>query len=128
MAANCVWLRGVRVDSRDLVWINVQPTTEEWIARQITEAIPWGGRCSALHDRDRDRILCAVGSTPMRARGAIRDKPIAQPHLEEGFAERLIGSIRRECLDHFLFWARHIAPNLKIYARTTMVRTHRYSK
>jgi hypothetical protein len=32
----------VRLDRRDLVWINVTPNpTAEWIARQITEAFPW---------------------------------------------------------------------------------------
>src|ERR1700741_5007383 len=32
----------VRVDRRDLAWINVATNpTAEWIARQITEALPW---------------------------------------------------------------------------------------
>src|SRR6201996_3466075 len=32
----------VRLDRRDLVWINVTPNpTAEWVARQITEAFPW---------------------------------------------------------------------------------------
>ena len=32
----------VRLDRRDLVWINVTiHPTAEWIARQITEAFPW---------------------------------------------------------------------------------------
>jgi hypothetical protein len=35
----------------------------------------------------------------MRAMG-IRDKPIAPAPWQNGFAERLIGSIRRECVDH----------------------------
>jgi hypothetical protein len=34
----------VRLDRRDLVWINVTANpTAEWVARQITEAFPWGG-------------------------------------------------------------------------------------
>ena len=38
----------------------------------------------------------------MRAMG-IRDKPIAPASpWQNGFAERLIGSIRRECVDHFI--------------------------
>jgi hypothetical protein len=33
----------VRLDRRDLVWINVTANpTAEWVARQITEAFPWG--------------------------------------------------------------------------------------
>jgi hypothetical protein len=34
----------VRIDCRDLVWINATTnTTTEWIARQITETFPWDG-------------------------------------------------------------------------------------
>jgi hypothetical protein len=34
----------VRLDRRDIVWINVTTNpTAEWVARQITEAFPWGG-------------------------------------------------------------------------------------
>ena len=50
----------VRLDRRDLVWINVTTNpTAEWVARQITEAFPWD---EAPHHliRDRDRIYgCA---------------------------------------------------------------------
>jgi transposase InsO family protein len=52
--------------------------------------------------RDRDCIYGAVVTRRMRAMG-IRDKPIA-PALpwQNGFVERLIGSIRRECVDHII--------------------------
>jgi len=34
----------IRLDRRDLVWINVTTNpTAEWVARQITEAFPWDG-------------------------------------------------------------------------------------
>jgi hypothetical protein len=49
--------------------------------------------------RDRDRIYGAVVKRRLRAMG-IRDKPIAP--WQNGFAERLIGTIRRECLDHII--------------------------
>ena len=47
----------VRLDRRDLVWINVTaiPTTE-WVARQITEAFPWN-EAPRYMIRDRDRIM-----------------------------------------------------------------------
>jgi hypothetical protein len=46
----------VRLDRRDLVWINVTTNpTAEWIARQLTEAFPWDEAPSYLI-RDRDRL------------------------------------------------------------------------
>jgi transposase InsO family protein len=62
----------------------------------------------------------------MRAMG-IRDKPTAPASpWQNGFAERLIGSIRRECVDHFIVLGeahqRHI---LRTYARYyNHIRTH----
>ena len=92
----------VRIDRRDLVWINVTTDpTAEWIARQITEAFPWDSAPGYMI-RDRDRIYGAVVARRLRAMG-IRDKPIAPASpWQDGFAERLIGSIRRECLDHII--------------------------
>src|SRR5205814_6860932 len=92
----------VRIDRRDLVWINVTTNpTAEWIARQITEAFPWDAAPGYMI-RDRDRIYGAVVTRRLRAMG-IRDKPIAPASpWQNGFAERLIGSIRRECLDHII--------------------------
>ena len=73
--------------------------TAEWVARQITEAFPWDGAPRYMI-RDRDRIYGAIVTRRLRAMG-IRDKPIAPASpWQNGFAERLIGSIRRECLDH----------------------------
>ena len=59
--------------------------------------------------RDHDRIYGTVVTCRLRAMG-IRDKPIAPASpWQNGFAERLIGSIRRECADHTsLSWARRI--------------------
>jgi transposase InsO family protein len=90
----------VRLDRRDLVWINVTTNPNaEWIARQITEAFPWN-EAPRYMIRDRDRIYGAVVTRRLRAMG-IRDKPIAPASpWQNGFAERLIGSIRHECLDH----------------------------
>src|SRR3979409_754998 len=92
----------VRLDRRDLVWINVTTNpTAEWIARQITEAFPWDDAPQYLI-RDRDRIYGAVVTRRLRAMG-IRDKPTAPASpWQNGFAERLIGSIRRECVDHMI--------------------------
>ncbi|WP_439924480.1 integrase core domain-containing protein [Nitrobacter sp. JJSN] len=120
----------VRIDRRDLVWINVTANpTAEWIARQITEAFPWDGAPGYMI-RDRDRIYGAVVTRRLRAMG-IRDKPIAPASpWQNGFAERLIGSIRRECLDHAIICGEaHLRRVLKSYADYyNRFRTHRSLK
>lgn len=92
----------VHLDRRELVWINVTTNpTAEWIARQLTEAFPWNEAPGYLI-RDRDQIYGTVVTRRLRAM-CIRDKPIAPASpWQNGFAERLIGSIRRECVDHFI--------------------------
>jgi hypothetical protein len=66
----------VRLDRRDLVWINVTANpTAEWVARQIAEAFPWDEAPHYLI-RDRDRIYGSVVTRRLRAMG-IRDKPTA---------------------------------------------------
>jgi transposase InsO family protein len=117
----------MRLDRRDLVWINVTANpTAEWVARQITEAFPWDGAPRYMI-RDRDRIYGTVVTRRLRAMG-IRDKPTAPASpWQNGFAERLIGSIRRECLDHVIVLGEaHLRRILKSYARYyNGVRTHR---
>jgi transposase InsO family protein len=58
----------------------------------------------------------------------IRDKPTAPASpWQNAFAERTIGSIRRECLDHVMIWGEaHLRRVLKSYAGYyNGVRTHR---
>ena len=116
----------VRLDRRDLVWINVTAyPSAEWVARQITEAFPWD-EAPRYMIRDRDRIYGAVVTRRLRAMG-IRDKPIAPASpWQNGFAERLIGSIRRECVDHIIVLGEaHLRRLLKSYARYyNETRTH----
>src|SRR5215472_3903764 len=116
----------VRLDHRDLVWINVTAhPTAEWVARQITEAFPWN-EAPRYMTRDRDCIYGAVVTRRLRAMG-IRDKPIAPASpWQNGFVERLIGSIRRECVDHIIVLSEaHLRRILKFYARyDSETRTH----
>jgi len=118
---------GWSLDRRDLVWINVTANpTAEWIARQITGAFPWDDAPQHLI-RDRDRIYGTVVTRRLRAMG-IRDKPTAPASpWQNGFAERLIGSIRRECVDHFVVLGEaHLRRILRDYARYyNDIRTHR---
>jgi transposase InsO family protein len=117
----------VRLARRDLVWINVTTNpSADWIARQITEAFPWNEAPRYLI-RDRDPVYGVAVRHRLRAMG-IRDKPIAPgTPWQNGFAERLIGSIRRECVDHIVVLGEmHLRRVLKSYARYyNETRTHR---
>ena len=76
--------------------------------------------------RDHDRIYGTVVTCRLRAMG-IRDKPIAPASpWQDGFVERLIGSIRRECVDHVIVVSEaHLRRILKSYARYyNPTRTH----
>src|SRR6266481_66154 len=77
--------------------------------------------------RDRDRIYGTVVTRRLRAMG-IRDKPTAPASpWQNSFVERLIGSTRRECLDHVIVLGEaHLRRILKNYADYyNGVRTHR---
>src|SRR5712692_4176505 len=117
----------IRLDRRDLVWINVTTNpTAEWVARQFTEAFPWDEAPRYLI-RDRDQVYGAAVRNRLRAMG-IRDKPIAPGSpWQNGFAERLIGSIRRECNDHLVVLGEaHLRRILTKYAvYYNELRTHR---
>jgi transposase InsO family protein len=116
----------VRLARRELAWINVTAyPTAEWIARQITEAFPWNEAPRYLI-RDRDGIYGVAGTRRLRAMG-IRDKPIAAGSpWQNSFAERLIGTIRRECVDHIVVLGEaHLRGILREYTRYyNTARTH----
>jgi transposase InsO family protein len=117
----------VRLDRKELVWVNVTVSpTAEWVARQITEAFPWDEAPHYLI-RDHDRIFGDIVRCRLGAMG-IRDRPIARgPPWQNGYAERLIGSIRRECLDHVVILGEaHLRRVLQAYkSYYNKLRTHR---
>jgi transposase InsO family protein len=88
----------------------------EWISRQLMEAYGWEqGPCYLI--RDRDRVYGEVFIRRLRAMG-IRDRPTSfRSPWQNGYCERLIGSIRRESLDHIVvFGERHLRHLLRVYA------------
>ena len=111
---------------RRLLWFEVtRHPTAEWLARQITEAFPWASAPAYLV-RDNDRAYGQVFTSRVRAMG-IRDRPISpQSPWQNGYAERLIGTLRRECLDQVaIFGETHLRRILAAYAAYyNQARTH----
>ena len=111
------------------LWVSFGVTanpTAEWISRQVTEAFPWDHAPRYLI-RDRDTSYGPVFLQRIRAMG-IRDRPIApRSPWQNAYVERLIGSIRRECLDHMIvFGEAHLRRILRGYAAYyNASRTHR---
>ena len=111
---------------RQMLWLGVTAhPTAEWIARQLTEACGWESVPRYII-RDRDSVYGEIFKRRLRAMG-IRDRPTApQSPWQNGHTERLIGSIRRECLDHVVvFGERHLRHLLLSYmAYYNGARTH----
>jgi transposase InsO family protein len=111
---------------RRLLWIGVTAhPTAEWLARQITEAFPWN-TAPAFLIRDNDGSYGEVFTRRLRAMG-IRDRPISpRSPWQNGYVERVIGSIRRECLDHVIVLGEvHLRRLLASYAQYyNAARTH----
>jgi transposase InsO family protein len=106
----------LRHQRRRLISLTVTTNpTAEWIARQITDAFPWNEAPDHLI-RDRDAAYGHAVTRRLAAMG-IRDHPTApRSPWQNGHAERLIGSIRRECLDHIVvFGEAHLRRILVAY-------------
>ncbi|MCP4304269.1 MAG: transposase, partial [bacterium] len=104
--------------------ITTNPSAE-WTAQQITEAFPWDTAPRFLI-RDRDRTYGQVFRNRL-AIMAITDVPTApRSPWQNGYVERLIGSVRRECLDHIIAVNdRQLGRVLKSYlAYYNQTRTH----
>ena len=111
---------------RELLWLGVTAhPTAEWIAQQLTEAFGWR-EAPRYIVRDRDGAYGEVFTRRVQAMG-IRDRPIApRSPCQNGYAERLIGSIRRDCLDHVVvIGERHLRHLLISYQKYyNEARTH----
>src|ERR1017187_4875787 len=87
---------------RQILWFGVTAhPTGEWIANQITEACGWE-QVPRYLIRDRDGAYGEIFIRRLRSMG-IRDRPTSpRSPWQNAYAERLIGSIRRECVDHVI--------------------------
>ena len=107
---------GLRHDRRELLHLNVTDhPTAVWTARQIVEAFP-NETAPRYLLRDRDAIYgeCFTGSITNMG---IREVIIApRAPWQNAFVERVIGSIRRECLDHVIVLSEaHLCRVLRAY-------------
>ena len=101
---------------RQILWFGVTAhPSAEWIANQLVEACGWEQAPRYLI-RDRDRAYGELFIRKLRSMG-IRDRPTSpRSPWQNAYAERLIGSIRRECLDHVVvFGERHLRHVLLSY-------------
>ena len=111
---------------RQILWFGVTShPTAEWMANQLTEACGWEQAPRYLI-RDRDGVFGELFVRRLRSMG-IRDRPTSpRSPWQNGFAERLLGSIRRECIDHVVVLGerhlRHVLLSYQQYYNET--RTH----
>ena len=107
-------------DRRRIVHFNVTAhPTAEWTAQQLREAFPFDQAPKYLL-RDRDRIFGAEFSKQVAELGI--EEVLAAPHSpwQRAYVERVIGTIRRECLDHVIVFNeaslyRHVKSFLEYY-------------
>jgi transposase InsO family protein len=111
---------------RQILWFGgAAHPTAEWIANQLTEACGWE-QIPRYLIRDRDGAHGKIFLRRVRSIG-IRDRPTSpRSPWQNAYAERLIGSIRRECIDHIVVFGechlRHVLLSYTSYYNST--RTH----
>ncbi len=89
--------------------------TAGWLSRQITEAFPWETAPRYLL-RDRDASFGSDFRSRVEAMGITEVITAPRSPWQNAYVERVIGSIRRECLDHVLiFNERHLRRVLSSY-------------
>jgi transposase InsO family protein len=91
-------------DRRRVVHFGVtEHPTEEWTMQQMREAFPWD-QAPRYVLRDRDAIYGTDFLAMTRDMGMEEVLTTPRSPWQNPFAERLVGSIRRECLDHVIVW------------------------
>ncbi len=89
-------------DRRRLLHFDVTAhPTAAWVWRQMIEATPWGQQPSYLI-HDRDRVYGGNFATRLAGLGIESVRTPVQAPRANAIAERLVRSLRQECLDHIL--------------------------
>ena len=99
--------------------------TAEWTAQQLREAFPWESAPGYLL-RDRDRIFGEHFVAQVNAMGIKQVLSAPRSPWQRAYIERVIGTIRRECLDHMIVFSeqclyQHLESFIDYYHRS---RTH----
>ena len=104
------------LDRRRVVHFNVTDSpTAQWTSMQIVQAFPFDTAPRFLI-RDRDKIYGEKVVDTLRAIGVEQVVTSRKSPWQNGYVERVIGSIRRECLDHVIVLNhRHLRRVLKEY-------------
>ena len=95
----------LRLERRVVVHFNITSNpTAAWTAQQLVEAFPYD-QAPRFLIRDRDAAYGDVVRERVRGMGIA--EVLTAPHSpwQNPFAERLIGSVRRECLDHVIVFS-----------------------
>jgi transposase InsO family protein len=102
-----------------------QHLTAAWLSQQVVEAFPWDTAPRFLL-RDRDASYGSVFSKRVAAMGVTEVVTAPRSPWQNPYVERVIGSIRRECLDHvIIFNERHLRRVLSSYVDYYhLTRTH----
>jgi transposase InsO family protein len=108
----------LRHERREIVHFNATcHPTAEWTAQQIVEAFPFDSAPRYLI-RDRDSIYGTRFRNRVRSLGIKEVLTAPRSPWQNPYVERIIGSIRRECLNHvIIFNERHLRKVLKSYAK-----------
>jgi len=89
-------------DRRRILHVNVTANpTAIWTARQLVEAFPFVSKPKYLH-RDRDSIFGWEFQRCVESLGIEQIVSAPRSPWQNAFAERVIGTIRRECTDHII--------------------------
>jgi putative transposase len=103
-------------DRRKIIHFGVtENPTQVWLSHQITEAFPWDTAPRYLL-RDRDASYGPVFRSRVKGMGVEEVVIAPRSPWQNPFVERVVGSIRRECLDHVIvFNERHLRHVLSSY-------------
>ena len=100
--------------------------TSAWTAQRIAEAVGDAGTAPRFLVRDRDSIYGADFKRRVRGLGICGLRTPPRTPQANAFAERVIGNLRRDCLDHVIVWGeRHATRVLKRYVGYYHGRPHR---